>query len=341
MFIFFSDIPLVEHCGVQMAEEGIPGIAWLENKLYVAYPGESCVRIFADRAPYEELEETIVIEGMKKPWRMTASAGSRSIFIGDKKSNCLWKIQMPEKELNRWELGGEPSDLSITPKGELLVGVTGFNKNRYCSSTCQLYVLELPNGSMKVIHLPSEIVRIVSVVQTVNENFVISYLDNVGSAVGHSLVSILSSDGQKITKTVKSVLYDRVPVSVFNSSNICSLTVLDDGQILACDYFFDEIVLLNSDLTGCRVLKKIARIFDELYYTGFVLIQEKQQLFVHHIKIIHPGVYNSFFSTFHLSPCYLAAQRNRPASSKRVPAKRKFRSSFARHVNSSTFKNTT
>ena len=288
---------------------GIPGIAWLENKLYVAHPGESCVRVYADRAPYEELEETIVIEGMKDPWRMTASAGTRSIFIGDKKSKCLWKIQMPEKELSRWELGGEPSDLLITPNGELLVGVTGFNKNRYCSGSCQLYVLELSNDSMKVIDLPSEIVRIVSVVQTVNGNFVISYFDNVGSAVGHSLVSILSSDGQKITKTVKSRLYDRVQVSVFNSSNICSLAVLDDGQILACDYIFNEIVLLNSDLTGCRVLKNNARTFDELHYTGFVLIQEKQQLFVHHIKIIHPGLYNSFFSTFHLSPCYLAAQR--------------------------------
>ena len=257
--------------------------------------------MFADQEPYEALEETIEIEDMIYPWCMTSSASTRSIFISDGQINCIFRIKMPEKELSKWEIDGVRSVLSITPKGELLAGVLGINKDGHCSESCQLNVFDLANASRKMIPLPSEIRRISGVVQTPNENFVISYWNFKG------WVSILSSDGQNILKTVESLLYDSDPFPTLDYDKLYSFTLLDDGQILACDPVGARVLLLNPDLTCCRVLANNGHTCDE--YTDFVYIKEKQELFVHGLKRNLSGVKSSYFTIFQLSPCYLAKQR--------------------------------
>ena len=39
---------------------------------------------------------------------MVASKLSRSIFISDPGNRCLWRIQMPGREISRWEVDGTP-----------------------------------------------------------------------------------------------------------------------------------------------------------------------------------------------------------------------------------------
>ena len=76
-------------------------MAWLENKIYVVEAGIKRVRVFADRAPFNELPEGIEIEGLDTAMGLIfiACAAYRSIFISDRMNYCIWKIQMPSREL--------------------------------------------------------------------------------------------------------------------------------------------------------------------------------------------------------------------------------------------------
>ena len=297
--LLISDLPLVEEFEIkENYRHGCP-IAWLEDKLYVAFKGISSVRVFADRAPFEELEETIEIENMD-PFSMTSSAANRSIFIGDSKG-CIWKIQMPEREVSRWEIVGEASDLSITPKGELLAGVTGMDEEyRWITCSCQLNVFDLTISSRKVIPLPKEIIMICGVVQTQNENFVISYAYKRPWC--WYMVSILSSDGVHIIRTVGPESLDLNP----RDESYYYFVVMDDGQILASDCNA-KLLVVNSDLTGCRILSNNGHTFGS--YSNIVYVREKRQLFVHGIKRNASDVLSAFISVFHLSPCYSEAQK--------------------------------
>ena len=241
---------------------------------------------------------------MLNPWCMTSSASTRSIFIGDGQRNCIFRIQMPDRKVSIWAIAAVRSHLSITPNGELLAGVLDINEDAgYRSYSCQLNIFDLSKASRRVIPLPREIKKIIGLIQTHNENFVISYW-----SFWRGWVSVLSSDGQNIIKTVNSLAYESNQLSAFTSVNLYSFTLLDDGQILACDFEGARVLLLNPDLTCCRVLSNNGHTCDE-YTSGFVNIKDKQKLFVHGLKRNVSGVYNSFFSIFHLSPCYLVKQR--------------------------------
>ena len=292
--IILSDVPLVEEFEVKRPDLGYhTSVAWLENKLYITFSHTSKVHVFADRAPFEKLEETIEIEGMKDPCAMTASAVTRSIFVGDEKNECIWKIQMPEKELSRLEASGQPSDLSITPNGELLAGVNC--QNEACS--CDLNVFDLTNSSRKVIPLPSVIVLVISVVQTASENFIISYLDRNEIPK----CDMLTTDGMNVIKT--NIGYKSLD-SHHSSWPIYHFAVLDDGQILAAHEEDARVLIVNSDLTGCRVLSNNGQTF--LVYTNIVYIREKQQLLVQGYK--NNASNGAFIAVYHLSPCYSAIQ---------------------------------
>ena len=272
--------------------------AWLENKLYVNNCGSSRVQVFADRAPFEQLlEETIEIQDLREAWStcMTASAATRSIFISDK-TRYIWKIQMPERELSRWEVDGRATHLSITPNGELLAGVRGFDVSGYS----YLLLFELRNASRKVIQLPSEITFIMNAVQAMNETFIITC---AGPDENYS-ISILSSDGQKIIKTFGPIFFDSnlTEPNLHNFMKMFDFTVKEDGQIFAVDLDGPRVLLLNSDLTGCRVLSNNGCTISDL--SNIVYTPEKQQLFVTDFERIAPHEYCAVITVFHLSPCY-------------------------------------
>ena len=108
-------------------EEGssdVRGVAWLENKIYVVCGGSNRVHVYPDEEPFDELEDDrIEIKEMEDPWDMAASGVSRSILIGDYGNECIWRIQMPSKEISRWKIDGRPWGLSINSSDELIVFV--------------------------------------------------------------------------------------------------------------------------------------------------------------------------------------------------------------------------
>ena len=82
------------------------------------------VRVFSDRSPFIELPEGIEIKGLGDPFDLVANSANRSIYISDMTKLCIWKIQMPNRAVIRWEIyRGSPKSLSITPDKELLAVV--------------------------------------------------------------------------------------------------------------------------------------------------------------------------------------------------------------------------
>ena len=105
-------------------------LAWLENRIYVVHSGIPRVRVFSDRAPFEELEG-IEVKELDTPFGIEACPVNRALFINDFNQGCIFKIQMPNEELTRWDigLGREPMTISITPNMELLVAVDCYIKD--------------------------------------------------------------------------------------------------------------------------------------------------------------------------------------------------------------------
>ena len=103
------------HDGIQMA--------WLDNKIYVVQNGLERVRVYADEAPFNELQDEIKLKGLDNPMGLYASACSQSLLIGDVINDCFWKIQLPGEEVSRWDINDPPGRalaMSITPDDELL-----------------------------------------------------------------------------------------------------------------------------------------------------------------------------------------------------------------------------
>ena len=102
---------------IQVDDEinGVAGMAWFENKIYVICYQSDRIHVLSDESPYDELiEETIEIEDMKEPMDMAVSKINKSIFISDWKNRCLWKLQILDNTVGQWQLDGLPYGLSTT-----------------------------------------------------------------------------------------------------------------------------------------------------------------------------------------------------------------------------------
>ena len=162
--------------------------------------------MFADQAPFNELPEGIEIEGLGGSKRLTTCAANRSIFISDKRNQCIWKIQMPSRELIRWDTNpGSLSSLSITPHMELLAVVYEDNDDFYDDDNEEenneevifqllyLQVYKLEDGSLtRSMLLPREVQCITCAAKLPNETFVISYSKGIAD---DKKIGILSTDG--------------------------------------------------------------------------------------------------------------------------------------------------
>ena len=126
IFQCFADTPSVEQFKVRKLkdQDGIQ-IAWLDNKIYVIQGGLDRVRIFADEAPFNELQDRIEMEGLGDSTRLVASVCSQLLVISDDTNKCFWKIQLPGNEVTRWDMDppGSVLSMSITSDDELLVAI--------------------------------------------------------------------------------------------------------------------------------------------------------------------------------------------------------------------------
>ena len=185
VFVLFSDVSLIDQFNLRAGFYAATRVAWLENKLYILcddvngprnrpHDKINRLRVFADHAPYEELlSEEIVFEGIKLVFGMAASVSTRSIFFCDVCEGCVWKLQIPKNELERFPVSHEskrPVKLSVGQDDELFVIMD--TRIRRCS----IDIFRLADVSLvKSILLSEDIYSVSCVAQSPNRDIVITY----------------------------------------------------------------------------------------------------------------------------------------------------------------------
>ena len=250
----------------------------MENKIYVVYDSSDLVQVYSDEEPFNELEDDrIEIKEMKYPCDMAASGVSRSIFISDYLNRCIWRIQMPSKEISRWKIDGRPYGLSINSSDELIVVV--YRDYRHyidvyrCEDGGRIKEIDVDGvvyGVLPVLHDP------LYVVQSSNGNFIIRHRSRDEPRV--YLISEVSIDGRKIIRT-----FDprSVESKEWKDWSPRHLSIDEDDNIFVADRDNNRVVLLNPRLDEHQII--VNR--DQHQIDGplrLCYVREKQMLIVGH-----------------------------------------------------------
>ena len=243
-------------------------MVWLEPAIYITYHSIEAVRVFADQAPFQELEP-ILIKDMEAPDSMTASAQNQTIYISDSIDERIWRIQLSNKKWTRltFPSGHFPWQLSVTPKNELLVvfgrvyycsmedgpivsipdtpGGDNILKNQRAYFSIELFQLE--NDRRKTfIPLPKYIEAVGCVVQLLDENFVISHSNDMSSS--EYFVSLVSFNDGKIIRTLDSRFFSwTCRTELYIQPH--QIAVNDEGFIILADSELSKIIILNPQAT--------------------------------------------------------------------------------------------
>ena len=210
----------------------------------------------------------IELEGMKYQFDMVASKLSRSIFISDLDNRCLWRIQMPGREISRWKVDGKPCNMSISSSDVLVVDVYRDGRhylNLYKSSDVML---------IESIPLPTEMKVLSHAVQLSNGNFIISH--SMNDDPDAFLISELSVDGRKFIRSFDPRSFASIGLDDWTPYH---LSIDEDGNIFIADRDNDRVVLLHSRCTDVQIL--LNRDQHSIESPGrLCYIREKQQLIV-------------------------------------------------------------
>ena len=268
---FFLEIQLSKEIN-RTNTNGVMGVAWLEENIYVVRGPSNIVYVHPDQESIDGSKDgNIELKGMKDPWDMVASKLSRSIFISDSDNRYLWRIQMPGREISRWKVDGTPFRMSISSSDVLVVHVVRDGRihrdylNLYRSSDVML---------IESIPLPSEMKKLYHAVQLSNGNFIISHSTNDDWRV--FLISELSVDGRKFIRSFDPRSFASIGLDGWKPVH---LSIDEDGNIFIADYSNDLVVLLHSRWTDVQILLNRDQHSIESP-TRLCYIREKQQLIV-------------------------------------------------------------
>ena len=116
--------------------DGVSGIAWLNNKIYVACDKSDKISVYTDEKPFRRLKEDYInIPEMKSPDDMIGSNEHQALYLIDNLWNDtpeasasyasnLWKVTLPEKKATKWPVvDGIAKCLSFNSKGEVMIFV--------------------------------------------------------------------------------------------------------------------------------------------------------------------------------------------------------------------------
>ena len=243
------------------------GVAWLEENIYVVHESSNIVSVHPDQESIDGSKDgNIELEGMKDPYDMVAIKLSRSIFISDRGNRCLWRIQMPGREISRWEVDGEPYRMSISSSDVLVVCVfrDRHHLNLYRSSDVML---------IESILRPTGIKTLNHAVQLSNGNFIISHSMDDPDVF---LISELSVDGRKFIRSFDPRSFASIGLDGWMPRY---LSIDEDGNIFIADYRHDRVVLLHSRWTDVQILLNRDQHSIESP-SRLCYIREKQQLIV-------------------------------------------------------------
>ena len=264
---FFLEIQLSK--GINRTNTNVVvGVAWLEENIYVVYRSSNIVYVHPDQESIDGSKDgNIELKGMKYPYDMVASKLSRSIFISDPGNRCLWRIQMPGREISRWEVDGTPYEMSISSSDVLVVIVFRDDRgylNLYRSSDVMLIESILP---------PTEMNELNHAVQLSNGNFIISHSMDDPDVY---LISELSVDGRKFIRSFDPRSFASIGLDGWR---ISYLSINEDGNIFIADFNNDRVVLLHSRWTDVQILlNRDQHSIDSPRRLCYIL--EKQQLIV-------------------------------------------------------------
>ena len=261
--------PLMSKKIVRTNHNVVMGVAWLEENIYVVYRYYNIVYVHPDQESTDgSTDGNIELKGMKYPCDMVASKLSRSIFISDHDNRCLWRIQMPGREISRWEVDGRPYEMSISSSDVLVVHVVRDGRrylNLYSSSDVML---------IQSTPLPTEIDLLYHAVQLSNGNFIITHSTKDDPDV--YLISELSVDGRKFIRSFDPRSFASIGLNDWTAEY---LSIDEDGNIFIADYNNDRVVLLHSRWTDVQILLNRDQHSIESP-SRLCYIQEKQQLIV-------------------------------------------------------------
>jgi len=265
---FFLEIQLSKEIN-RTNTNPVRGVAWLEENIYVVHRSSNIVYVHPDQESIDGSKDgNIELEGMKDPWDMVASKLSRSIFINDGDNRCLWRIQMPGREISRWEVDGTPYKMSISSSDVLVVNVVRDDReylNLYRSSDVML---------IESIPLPTEMNVLNHAVQLSNGNFIISHSMDDDPDV--FLISELSVDGRKFIRSFDPRSFASIGLDGWTPYY---LSIDEDGNIFIADNNNDRVVLLHSRWTDVQILLNRDQHSIESP-RRLCYIREKQQLIV-------------------------------------------------------------
>ena len=253
------------------------------------------VRAFADEAPFEEfLPHTIEIPDFGFAFDMVASSASRSIFISDSISNCLFRIQMPDVVISRWDIDQMPQSMSISPKDELVVCTRIFNYGSSELYTNSIYVYRADTVTLvNTVNLASDIVDLIHAVKLRTDNFIISYTELPDSEL--HLVGELSADGQAFLRTFNLQAFQMD--SANSILHLAYLSVTEDGQIFALDCSSSKMLLVNPEMTEFQILESNNPNWF-LRKSQMCYIQHKRQMLISHFALS-----KCLVAVLSLSPC--------------------------------------
>ena len=242
--------------------------AWLEDQIFVISLTSNIIQVFQESksSNWSEVGH-IEMNEIADPRDMVASQLSRSVFISDSGERCLWAIQMPGKEISRWEVDGEPKEMSISQSDMLVVCVVRGDRlylNLYRSSDVML---------VESILLPTELENLNHAVQLLSGNFIICYPTNELSIFR---ISELSSDGRTIIRSIDPRSFHVNPKQYWS---YLYLSMDEDENIFIADFENDNVDLLNSQWTYIQNL--ILRYQHTIESPRrLCYVREKQQLIV-------------------------------------------------------------
>ena len=228
-------------------KEGVAGIAWCEERIYVIHWLSNMISVFNALAPFEKFEaETITIglEKLRDPYDMHISESRKEIIIGEYQHKKIWKISLPNKHTSVHPIDVRPRGMSLTSSDELLVAVwKDHPPTRYF---LDIYALDDVTRRERMSP-PSGVARIDHAVKSLYGSYIVSHARKDAVYV----ISEMSRFGENlmINRTF-------VPPEELETWFPFHMTTDEDGRIFICDYspMGKRVFVIYPGMTRMEVL---------------------------------------------------------------------------------------
>ena len=259
----------------------IYNFAWFDHKLYLLC--KNLTRIIVISTNRTIPADEIVINNKdfvpSSTDKIVSVARSQVIFILQVKCNCIWKIQMPDKQVTKWPLDGVPMQMTKTFNDNLLVLV----KKTDGTVFMELYNPRGMNLIRKVLFPTRKFgAPTGDVIQLSNGDFVVSWIDTEQENV--TKISQFN-DNWNIVRTSdfrhKSVLTHKY-IAVDQMENLFIAELLTES-IYVLDSQFTQaprLLFTNARMPTGRQMFQPSPILYVTETEQFIMLQNRTQIYI-------------------------------------------------------------